>query len=217
MLKSADRCNRRGGHFQKCSLSKRGQCKTVHVEMSFTDRENNTYFCTHPRLEKRHFLLFLWHRARRRLVPTVLHPFVTWEMRKELETICVPQLFLGWLLGTGLWAIGYFFPDPSTSPRSLCESLLQFPFRFLWRICNLQFNVIPCENTKAGGRVNCDQAFFQEKQRHPWQDTGTHHLECATFILGLRHAVLRTGLVLDAFYSTLYRENGSSVPFMSVL
>ena len=44
-----------------------------------------------------------------------------------------------------------------------------------------------------------------------------HQLECATFILGLCHGVLRIGLFLDAFYSTLYRENGSSVPFMSAL
>ena len=47
---------------------------------------------------------------------------------------------------------------------------------------------------------------------------GAHNLESATFKLGLIvTAFSETGLVLDAFYSTFYREKGSSAPFMSAL
>ena len=46
--------------------------------------------------------------------------FATLETRGELEQKCVPQLFLGWLLGTRRSAIGQFLPAPSNSPRSLC-------------------------------------------------------------------------------------------------
>ena len=46
------------------------------------------------------------------------------ETRRELEQKCVPQLFLGSLLGTRQSAIGKIFSVPSNSPRSLCERQL---------------------------------------------------------------------------------------------
>ena len=47
----------------------------------------------------------------------------TLETRKELEPKCVPQLFVGSLLGTDRSTIGQFFsPVPSNSSRSLCEN-----------------------------------------------------------------------------------------------
>ena len=69
--------NRRGGHFQKFSLSKRGQCKTVQCRnwVLLTVRITRI-FCTHPRLEKRQLKLFFRHRACRTLVSTVLYPFL---------------------------------------------------------------------------------------------------------------------------------------------
>ena len=49
--------------------------------------------------------------------------FATWKTRRELEPKCVPQMFLGWLLGARRSAIGQFFAfSPSNIPRSLCES-----------------------------------------------------------------------------------------------
>ena len=39
----------------------------------------------------------------------VNNSFATVETRRELEPNCVPQLFLGWLLGTRRSAIGHFF------------------------------------------------------------------------------------------------------------
>ena len=46
------------------------------------------------------------------------------ETGRELELKYVPQLFLGWLLGTCRSAIGQFLfkPVPSNRPTSLCES-----------------------------------------------------------------------------------------------
>ena len=50
-------------------------------------------------------------------------PFTTLETTRELEPKCVPQVFLGLLLGTRQSAIGQFFsPVPSNSPISFCES-----------------------------------------------------------------------------------------------
>ena len=49
--------------------------------------------------------------------------FATLETRKELEPKCVPQLFVGSLLGTDRSTIGQLFhPVPSNSSRSLCEN-----------------------------------------------------------------------------------------------
>ena len=42
----------------------------------------------------------------------VNNSFATVETRRELEPNCVPQLFLGWLLGTRRSAIGHFFHCP---------------------------------------------------------------------------------------------------------
>ena len=50
--------------------------------------------------------------------------FSTLELRRTLEPKCVPQWFLGSLLGTWRSAIGQFFPVPGESPRSLCEGQL---------------------------------------------------------------------------------------------
>ena len=58
--------------------------------------------------------------------------FVILETRRELEPKCVPQLFLGWLLGTRRTAIGhFFFVVLSNNPRSLFESLLDPVFLLL--------------------------------------------------------------------------------------
>ena len=58
--------------------------------------------------------------------------FVTLETRRGLEPKCIPQLFLGSLLGPRQSAIGQFlFLVSSKSPRSPCESLLgTVPFHF---------------------------------------------------------------------------------------
>ena len=48
--------------------------------------------------------------------------FATLETRRELEPKCIPQVFLGSLLGMRRSAIGLFSPNvPSNSSRSLCE------------------------------------------------------------------------------------------------
>ena len=59
--------------------------------------------------------------------------FATLEMRKELEPKCVPQWFLGLLLGTRQSAIGQlFFPVPRNNPES---QLAPVYFSFLkWQI-----------------------------------------------------------------------------------
>ena len=54
------------------------------------------------------------------------------KTRKELEPTCVPQFFLGWLLGTRWFAIGQLFP---LSPVILSEVLAkvnsaQVPYSF---------------------------------------------------------------------------------------
>ena len=64
--------------------------------------------------------------------------------------------------------------------------------------------------------------YHQVKHRYrfpQWLESLTfpeaHNREGATFILGLRHVcygVFTDRLVLDAFYSTFYREKGSSAP-----
>ena len=67
----------------------------------------------------------------------VNNSFATVETRRELEPNCIPQLFLGWLLGTRRSAIGhFFFTVPSDTPRSLCESYLDPVFLLFlkWRI-----------------------------------------------------------------------------------
>ena len=67
----------------------------------------------------------------------VNNSFATVETRRELEPNCIPQLFLGWLLGTRWSAIGhFFFTVPSDTPRSLCESYLGPVFLLFlkWRI-----------------------------------------------------------------------------------
>ena len=62
--------------------------------------------------------------------------FSTLEPRRNLEPKCVPQLFLGSLLGTRRSPIGQFSPVPGESPRGLCEGELG-PVSFSiqkWRI-----------------------------------------------------------------------------------
>ena len=56
------------------------------------------------------------------LVNRPVCPFITLETTREREPKCIPQLFLGLLLGTRQSAIGQFFPFPGNSPLSLCES-----------------------------------------------------------------------------------------------
>ena len=56
--------------------------------------------------------------------------FATLETKRGLEPKCIPQWFLGLLLGPGQSAIGhFFFLVPNNTPRSPCENLL-FPVFF---------------------------------------------------------------------------------------
>ena len=62
-------------------------------------------------------------------------PFVALETRRELELKCVPQLFLGSLLGMGYSAISCYWPIFSLSLETIPEvfakvNSVQFPSRF---------------------------------------------------------------------------------------
>ena len=58
-------------------------------------------------------------------------PFATSEMRREAELKCLPQLFLGWLLGTHCSAIGQFFPCPQQQSQKALQMLTQSSFLLL--------------------------------------------------------------------------------------
>ena len=57
-----------------------------------------------------------------------------WGMRRELEPKCVPQLFLGSLLGTRRSAIGQFFRCPKQRSQKSLRKLTRPSFLLEWRI-----------------------------------------------------------------------------------
>ena len=73
---------------------------------------------------QRNNLFFIWR---------IQHLFVTLETKRELGPKCVPQLFLGSLIGTRL---PIFVPVSSNSHRSLCKSQLG-PVSFSFLKCRI--------------------------------------------------------------------------------
>ena len=59
---------------------------------------------------------------RTQLVNRPVFPIATLKTTKNLEPKCVPQLFLGSLLGPASQLLATFFPVPGNSPRSLYVS-----------------------------------------------------------------------------------------------
>ena len=74
------------------------------------------------------------------------HAFATFETRRELESKCIPQLFLGWLLGTRRSAVREFKIPRRRRPR---KRRLKGEFAFfqsLSRLLQLIY-IVKCERT----------------------------------------------------------------------